>query len=205
MPISTRFATATAVVAAGWTDPTYAMRFDNSYAYSETNNAEQTYSGYNLNLTGTETLDKVFARIKYTSKVTTVLQGDDSTSTMTLRVYNGSTWQNYQITKQVFSVSTIPNAESLTDTVGDNSNSDTYIDITSFINTKAKLANVQFRLLYTVTADAGITVRWSVDGISLLACYHTIAGVMARGRATTKYTNPTATKALQAVNEFLTV
>ena len=174
----------TAVVAAGWQDPTNAYAFDNSYAYSETSTAEQSYD-YQAALTGSEVIDKVFARIKYIPKLTGVLTGDDATLTFTLKVYDGSTWTNFQVAKLVYAVTTASD-ESLTVTVGDNSNSSVSVDVTSVLSTLAKLNSAQTALLTTITADAGLTVRVSVDCVSLLVLYHTVGDVFVGKHASTR-------------------
>lgn len=206
MPVFQRVPTSTAVVAAGWVNPTNAYAFDNTYAYSETNLAEQSfdYRSFAQALGGTETIDKVFVRLKWNYKLTGINVGDDATVTFSIKVYDGSTWTTYQVTAATFSCTTA-NDESFTDTDGDNSNSIVFIDVSTVLNTHTKLNSAQTRLLTTITADAGLTPRISVDAITLLVCYHIEAGVMYTGEpATTKYSNPKARKALQTVEAYLT-
>jgi len=206
MPVFERVPTSTAVVAAGWVNPTNAYAFDNNYAYSETNNAEQSYDykSFLQALGGTETIDKVFVRFKWIYKLTGVATGDDATVTFSIKVYDGSTWTTYQVAAATFNCTTF-NDEDFTDTDGDNSNSIVFIDVTSILNTHAKLNSAQTRLLTTLTADAGLTLRISVDCISLLVCYHIKAGAMYTGEtAITKHSSPLARKALQIVEAYLT-
>jgi hypothetical protein len=175
MPVSECFPTATAVIVAGWTTPANAYAFDNAYTYSETTTAEQEYLGYYGMPAGTEIIDKVFIRLKWKSTITTLNQGDTATGVCTLNVYNGATWQSYQVTTQVLSVTTV-NDESFVATAGDDTNESTLIDVTTFINTLAKLASIKTRLLFTVAVAAGVTVRWSVDAVSVLICHHSEGG-----------------------------
>jgi hypothetical protein len=140
--------------------------------------------------------------LKWKASVTTVNQGDTATGTCTVRVYNGSTWQNYQVTAQAFSVSTA-NDESLVASEGDNSNAPTLIDVTSFIDTLPKLASIKTRLLFAKVTAAGITARWSVDAVSIIACYHAIADVFI-GAATTKHDlDKKEYRAVKAVAHYL--
>lgn len=179
MTVAQKFPASTAVVAAGWTNPTDAYSFDNTYAYSETTAAEQEYGGYGFDVPGNEVIDKVYAVIKWFSTVTTVVQGDAANFTCSIEVYDGSTWQTYQVTAENFAVSTA-NDESLVCTSGNTSNSQTAIDVTALLNTPTKVNNSKTRLLFVIGATAaGITLRWSVDCISLLAVHHAVGGIPA--------------------------
>lgn len=179
MTVTQKYPSSTAIVAAGWTNPTDAYSFNNTYAYSETAAAEQEYADYGFAVPGNEIIEKVYAVIKWFSTVTTVVQGDAANFTCSIEVYDGSTWQTYQVTKETFAVSTA-NDESLVCTSGDTGNSQTAIDVTSFLNTPAKVNNSKTRLLFTIGATAaGITLRWSVDCISLLACHNAQGGIPA--------------------------
>lgn len=204
MPVFERVPTSTAVVVAGWASPTNAYKFDNAYTTSQTNLAEQSYDyrPFSQALGGTETIDKVFVKIKWYYRLQGILTGDDATITFNIKVYDGSTWTTYQITAATFNCTTA-NDESFTDTDGDNSNSTVFIDVTSVLNTHAKLNSAQTRLHTTLTADAGLTPRISVDCISLLVCYHIKAGIFPRDVAATKHTSPNARKALQTVEAYL--
>lgn len=207
MPTLERTPISTTLVVAGWNNPTRAYAFNNSYANSTTNNAEQTYGYQSFSprpLSGQETIDKVFVKLEYYYLLTGVNVGDNTTLTFSIKVYDGTSWTTYQITKAIFACTTA-NDESFTDTIGDNSNSTLYIDVTSKINTMVKLNNVQTRLLTTLTADAGLTPNIYVDAISIVVCCHTLAGVMATGKqATTKYSSPQAKRALRTVEKYLT-
>lgn len=174
--------------------------FDGTYAYSETDDAEQEYDGYKFPLGGVEILDKVFVKIKDLRNLTTVVQGDTAGFEGTVRVYDGSSWTNYQVTADDFAVST-GNDESLTYQSGDASNSIYYIDVTSTLSTIAKLKNSKLRLLFNISATAaGITLRWSVDAATILVCYSYSDSVpVTRGSATTK--QQLSTKELNALRE----
>jgi hypothetical protein len=208
LPVIEHLPVSTTVVAAGWNNPTRCYLFNNTYANSTTNNAEQTYD-YNAfsprPLGGQEVLDKVFVKLEYYYLLTGVAVGDDATLTFSVKVYDGSSWTTYQITKNTFACTTVSD-ESFTDTIGDNSNSTMYLDVTGKLNTMAKLNSAQTRLLTTLTADAGLTPNVYVDAVSLVACYHTPYSVMAtRGTATTRRSYPKAKRALQTVEDYLTV
>jgi len=206
MPYREHTPISTTLVVAGWNNPTRCYRFNNSYANSTTNNAEQTYDYHPYSpspLGGQEILDRVFVKLEYYYLITGVNVGDDATLTFSIKVYDGSSWTTYQVTKATFALTTA-NDESFTDTIGDNSNSTLYIDVTSKLDTMTKLNNAQTRLLTTLTADAGLTPEVYVDAISIVACYHQPAGVMVqRGNATTKYSHPKAKRALQSVEAYL--
>lgn len=207
MPIIEKYPTNTAVIAAGWTNPTNAYTFNNTYAYSETDNAEQEYAGYDFSITGNEVIDKIYVSLKWTASVTTVIQGDAATFTGSIKVYDGSTWQTYQVTAGNFAVSTA-NDESLVSSTGDNSNNRIAIDVTSFLDTLAKINSAKTRLLFDIpTTAAGITLRWSVDCVSLIVCYHFEGGIMAtppRNMATTTQSlDPRVKKALLGVQKAL--
>src|SRR3990167_9610172 len=106
MPTTERGATSTTVITAGWTNPNNAFRFDDSYASTSTDTAEQEYDGFNLKLGGQEIIDKVFAKIEHYISMVKAAAGDSAEVTCTLQVYDGSTWQNYQITNLVYSNAT---------------------------------------------------------------------------------------------------
>jgi len=168
-----------------WVNPTNAYSFNNSYAHAETTGAEQEYYNYHVGLMGNQVLDKVFVCLKWIAKVSTVVLGDTATGTCVVRVHNGSTWLNFQVTAQDYACST-GNDETFYVTDGDTSNSTTLIDVTSHINTLAKLNSVKTRLLATITVSNGATVRWSVDCVSILVCYHIEGGVYPKATATTR-------------------
>ena len=107
MAVAQKYPTGSTVIVAGWTNPSDAYTFNNTYAYSETDNAEQEYNGYGLNVAGNEVIDKVYAVLKWKTLVTVDTTGDSATGTCTLRVYDGSTWQNYQVTAQAYNCTTI--------------------------------------------------------------------------------------------------
>ena len=162
-----------------WINPEDAYSFNNTYTYSETDTAEQEYDGYIFDIAGNEVIDKVYAVLKWTSRVTTVVQGDTASFVCSIKIYNGSTWQTYQVTAEAFDVSTA-NDESLVCTSGNTSDSETAIDITAFLDTPTKINSAKTRLLFSIVATAaGITLRWSVDSISLLVCHHPVGGVLA--------------------------
>ncbi len=203
MPAFERTPTSTTVVAAGWTNPTNAYILDNTYASTSTTTAEQSYSGYGFShpMVGTETIDKVFVKIKHYITIAKTGADDATEVTCTLRVYNGSTWQNYQITNLVYANATPLTDEQPTVTVGDTSAEACSIDVTSFLNTLTKIAKAQTALLFTVvTAGAGVTVTWYVDAVTLLLCCSPTGG----GFATTTRTYPQKTrKALDTVEQVL--
>lgn len=205
MPTWETHATSTTAIAAGWTNPTNAYVFDGSYAYSETDDAEQEYTGYKFPLGGVEIIDKVFIKLKDLRNLTTIVQGDAASFEGSIKVYDGSSWTTYQITADDFAVSTA-NDESLTYQSGDASNNIYYIDVTSALNTVAKLKNAKTRLLFNISATAvGITVRWSIDAITILVCYSYSYTVPAtRGSAQTKRDLPTKeVQALKNVSNYL--
>ena len=203
MPSLERLPISTTQVVAGWTNPTRCYIFNNSYANSTTNLAEQTYDYLPL-LTGAEVIDKVFVKLEYYYLLTGVNLGDDATITFSIKVYDGSTWTTYQVSANTFALSTA-NDESFTHTIGDNSNSTIYIDVTSKLDTLAKLNSAQTRLLTALTADAGLTPNVYVDAISILAVYHSEVGIMpSRGAATTRRSRPRVKKALDSVEQYLT-
>jgi hypothetical protein len=95
------------------------------------------------------------------------------------------------------------NDESLVASEGDNSNAPTLIDVTALVDTLPKLQSVKTRLLFAKTTPAGVTVRWSVDAISIIACYHAIADVFI-GAATTKHDlDKKEYRAVKAVAQYL--
>jgi len=204
MPATECLPTSTSVIVAGWTNPTNAYLFDNAFAYSETTTAEQEYAGYYGMPAGTEIIDKVFIRLKWKSTITTLNQGDTATAVSTVKVYNGSTWQSYQVTTQVLAVSTA-NDESFVATAGDDTNESTLIDVTTFIDTLAKLAAIKTRLLFTVAVAAGVTVRWSVDAVSVLICYHVEGGPFIGVATTKRDLNKKEYRAIGAVAEYLEI
>lgn len=192
----------TTVVAAGWSDPTNAYLYNNSFAYSETNNAEQSYDYANF-FRGNQVIDKVFVKLEFIVKQTTVLTGDNATCTFSIKVYDGSSWTTYQVTKYVYACTT-GNAESFTCTDGDNSNSTVAIDVTSKLNTIAKLNSAQTRLLTAITVDAGVTMRVSVDCISILVCYHIEGGAYPTAKAVTrKDLDRKEYRAVESVSKYL--
>ena len=156
MPVIEKGAQSTSVVAAGWVTPENAFRFDNAFAYSETDLAEQEYD-YGAFLKGNEVIDKVFARLKWKSLLTSLTTGDTATVTCTLRVYDGSTWQNYQVTAKSYNCTTI-NDESFTDSEGDDTNNLALVDVTAHIGTHDKLNSAKTRLLFAVTETKQITL-----------------------------------------------
>lgn len=193
------------LISAGWTNPANAYLFNGSYTYSETDNAEEEYDGYNFPLTGNEVIDRVFVKIKDQRKVTTVVQGDGSGHEGYIRVYNGSAWTNYQVTADDFAVTTA-NDESLTSQSGDASNSQHLIDVTATIDTVAKLQNTKTRLLHNISLTAaGITQRWSIDAITMLVCYSYSDSVPATGKATTKKEKPKELKTIKQVSDALKI
>jgi len=203
MPVLEKYPSATSAVVAGWTNPTNAYAFDNTYAYSETTTAEQEYSGYGNFLTGVEVIDKVFIHLKWKSTITTVNQGDTATGTCTIRVYDGATWQNYQVTAQDLAVSTA-NDESFVATEGNDTNTATFIDVTPHVTTLTELNSIITRLLFATTFAAGATVRWSVDAVSILVCYHIQGNLYPTGTATTKRDlEGKLYKSVQAVHDYL--
>ena len=280
MPTIEKAPTSTTIIVAGWIDPTNAYAFDNAFTYSETDTAEQEYNGYSALpniLQGVEVIDKVYARLKWKTLLTNDTIGDTATATCTLRVYDGSTWQNYQVTAKSYTCTTI-NDESFTDSEGDDTNTTVNIDVTAHINTLNKWNNAKTRLLFAVAetkqitlllagyvscvagdigktvtddgasvgtlvsydnvartwvittsatiatgsvmaivtgtgagtttgAQTGTTVRWSMDAVSLIVCYHIVGGIPAtapRGLAVTKYTySPKVQKAFQTVEQVL--
>ena len=158
-------------IAAGWVDPLNGYAFDVAYTYAETDNAEEEYDGYTFPLTGNEVIDKVFIKIHERRKVTTVIQGDSASWRGIIRVYDGSSWTNYQVTEDAFDVTTA-NDESLTSESGNALNSQCLIDVTATIDTVAKLHAAKTRLLFMILGTAaGITLRWSVDAITMIVCY----------------------------------
>lgn len=177
MPVYEAPPTSTTVIAAGWDTPTNGYAFNGSYTYSETDDAEQEYDGYTFPLQGAEVIDKVFVKIKDLRNVTTVAQGDAASFEGSVKVYDGSSWTTYQVTADDFAVSTA-NDEDLTNQSGDASNTIYFLDVTSTLNTVAKLNSAKTRILFNISATAaGITLRWSVDAITLLVCYHTVGDV----------------------------
>ncbi len=157
MPTIQKYPVTTTLIVAGWTNPTNAYVFDNAYAYSETDAAEQEYDGYGILLTGVEVIDKVCVLIKSKTTLTSDVTGDTATATCTLRVYDGSSWQNYQVTAKAYSCTTI-NDESFTVTEGDDSNATILIDVTSHVSTLDELKNAKTRLLFAVTETKTITL-----------------------------------------------
>jgi hypothetical protein len=103
---------------------------------------------------------------------------------------------------QSLAVSTA-NDESLVASAGDNSNTATLIDVTAFIDTLAKLGTIKTRLLFAKTTPAGVTIRWSVDGISILACYHAIADVFIGAATTRRDLEKKEYRAVDAVAKYL--
>jgi len=202
MPFIEKFPQTTTVIVAGWTNPDNALRFNGSYAYTETDLAEQEYDGYGFQMRGNPNIDKVFIRIKEMRAVTTVIQGDDSSSISYVEVYDGSSWNTYQVSGDIFNVST-GNDESLTSFSGNAANSTHAIDVTAFLNTVTKINSAKTRLKYDIlTTSAGITLRWSVDCISILVCYSpSSAGTTIHERPTPRVQLPLRTlrKYLQVV------
>jgi hypothetical protein len=194
--------TSTAVVAAGWNNPTNAYTYNNTYADSSTDTAEQSYD-YGTFLSGVEVLDKVFVKLKYNTVLAAVLGGDNATLTFSVKVYDGSAWTTFQVTALVYACTTI-NGESFTSTDGDNSNNTISIDVTSVLNTLDKLNSAQTALLTAITADAGLTCTVNVDCVSILACYHTTADVFA-GQAKTVNDNRNTREALKKVEQYLSL
>lgn len=186
-----------------WVSPRNALRLDVAYASTSIDTAEQKYSGYNIRLGGNEKIDKVIALIKHYISIAKTGAGDSAEVTCTLRVYDGSSWQNYQITNLVYSNATPATDEQLTVTVGDVNAQVSGIDVTSFLNTHDKLANAQLALLYSVvTAAAGVTITWYVDAVILLVTYSTGAGTTTV--AITSQTYPQkAKKAFEAIEKTL--
>lgn len=208
MPTIEAFPTGTAVVVAGWTNPEYAYRTDNTYATSSTDTAEQAYTGFAnpfKALGGAETIDKVFVKIKHYIAYTKAPAGtgDSATATASIKVYDGSSWTTYQITALTYTNNEPATDEDHTAQVGNNSNPVLHIDVTTVLNTIAKLQASSLRLLFAVTGSNGVTVTWSVDSVSLIVCYGIVAGIPTR-EATTQYTSPKAKKALAAVEAYLT-
>lgn len=270
MPVIERNPTVTTVIVAGWQDPTNAYAFDNAFAYTETDVSNQEYSGYGVGLSGVEEIDKVLIRLKWKTTVTAVISGDTATTTCTLRVYNGSTWQDYQVTAQDYACSTV-NDESFVLSEGDNSNASALVDVTGHVDTLAKLQSIKTQLLSAITetktitlllagyvacvvgdvgkvvtddtvavgtlvsydnvartwvittsaviadgsvmaitagtgagtttgAATGITVRWSVDGVSVITCYHITGGVFV---TTQRKLEPKIKKSLQNLQKAL--
>ena len=206
MPFIEKFPASTSVVTAGWTNPTNAYTFNNSLTYTETNTACQQYDGYSIPLTGNEVIDKVLVRLKTKTSLTTVAVGDTAVSYCNIQVYDGSTWTEYQIMAHDYTCTTA-NDESFSISEGDNTNADILIDVTSIIDTLAKLQAFKTRLYFAVNPAAGVTIRWSIDCISVIVCYHVVGGVMAtppRNSAITKQSmNPRVKKALLNVKNAL--
>ena len=202
MPTKEQSPTGTSVVAAGWTDPTNAYVFDGAQTVATADNAEQEYTGLGITLGGNETIDKVFVKIKYRTTIATLIQGDAATFEGYIKVYDGSAWNTITVITTVYSCTTA-NDETLSFLGGDITNDPTvYIDVTSYLDTKAKLASAVLRLLFNITATAaGETLAWRVDGIALLVCYSTGS---AGSLAVTKYTYPQKAKtAINAVEKAL--
>lgn len=177
MPYVEKGATATSVVVAGWNNPNNGYRLDSVYANTSTDAAEQAYTAYNIEVGGMEKIDKVYAQIKHYISIAKAAAGDSHEVTCTLRVYDGSTWQNYQITNLVYTNATPLTDEQPTVTVGDTNAQTSSIDLTSFLNTATKLANVQIRLLFAVvTAGAGCTATWYVDAVLITVSHSPSAG-----------------------------
>lgn len=276
MPIIEKRPTSTTVVVAGWIDPTNVYAFDNAFAYSETNLAEQEYDGYSALpniLQGVEVIDKVYARLKWKTLLTNDTIGDTASATCTLRIYDGSTWQNYQVTAKSYTCTTT-NDESFTDSEGDDTNIATNIDVTSHINTLNKWNSAKTRLLFAVTetkqitlllagyvacvagdigktvtddgvsvgtlvsydnvartwvittsstiatgsvmaivtgtgagtttgAQTGTTVRWSVDAVTFIICYHTLGDVFIGASKTKRDIDTKEHHAVNAVAKYL--
>ncbi len=203
MPYQEQFPVSTAIVTAGWNNPTRIYIEDNSYATSSTDTAEQSYD-YNPFDIGSGILDKVFVKIKYYSLLTIVNTGDTGSITFIIRVYDGTTWTNYQVTALTYACTTA-NDESLTSQDGDNSNNEVAIDVTSIINTVNKLQNIQTALLTNITTEAGVTPSIAVDSMSILVCYHSSDAVYSTGTAKTRKELMKESKALSAVTKFLKV
>jgi hypothetical protein len=189
-----------------WVAPTNAYSDNGSLAYAETDLAEQEYDGYTFpGIEGSETIDKIFVRLQEIRSVTSVLQGDNSASVSYVKVYDGSTWNSYQVSGDVFAVTTV-NDESLTSLSGNAANSTHAVDVTAFINNAAKLKDIKVRLLFdVVSASVGITIKWSVDFVSVLVCYHYSDSIpVSRGAAKTrKQVNTEALETLQVLKETL--
>ncbi len=200
-----KYPSTTTLIAAGWTDPTNGYTFNNQLTYAETDLAEQEYDGYGFDVTqiGTGTIDKVLALIKYTTSLTKIGAGDSSTVICYIRIYNGSSWQNYQVTSETYVNNTPLVDEQPTITTGDTSNAIVAIDVTSFLDTLAKISSAKARLLFNITAtSAGVTPRWSVDCISLIVCYSPSSA----GAAILKRELPSkAKKALETLVEVLSI
>jgi len=183
-----------------WQSATNLRSFNGANAHAETDNAEVECSNYYLGSAfgGSERLDKVFVRIRFTSRFTIDGDGDDCSFKGYIRVYDGSSWQNYQVTADVYACTTV-NAEDFTVTSGDGSNAIKAIDVTSHLDTMAKVMSAKTRLLMDVTAaDPCVTPRWSVDCVSILVCTSPPAGVMVDAKPNWK-----AEKALSSLHESL--
>ncbi len=204
MPTLERFPISTAVVVAGWANPTNAYTVDNSYTTTSTNNAEQSYD-YNEFLTGVEEIDKVVILIKYIYRIDGLNSGANATCTFSIKVYDGSSWTTYQVIATSYAAPALALAETLTDTFGNNSNSVVAIDVTSIINTLAKLNAVQTALLAVFTADAGLTPQVQVDCVGVLVCYHVKGDVFIGAAKTQRDLDTKEHRALKAVNKYLEV
>lgn len=189
-------------VIGGWVNPTNAYTQNNLYATCTTDAGEQSYD-YPSFFSGNEAIDKVFVKLKYTYLITGAVAGAAATCLFSVKVYDGSSWTTYQVSNNIFATDTANNA--LTDTIGDNSNSTVLIDVTSTIDTIAKLNSIQTALLTAITADAGLTPQVKVDLASILVTYHIEGGAYPTGTAQTTRSYPKTKKALDAVDQILSL
>ena len=108
---------------------------------------------------------------------------------------------SYQVTEDAFDVTTVPNAESLTSESGNAVNSHCLIDVTATIDTVTKLHAAKTRLLFMILGTAaGITLRWSVDAVTMLVCYSYSDSVPAT-IGTAKTRKDTETKEFRAIQK----
>jgi len=80
----------TSMIVSGWNYPSNAYSSDNYRTYTSTDDAEQEYAGYGINIPSNAIIDKVYLGVEgYTS--------DTTNEQLTVRIYDGSSWYDWVI------------------------------------------------------------------------------------------------------------
>jgi len=120
MTNDTKNPSSTAVIVAGWANPTYAYTLNTQYTTTYTDLAEQEYAGYGFTLTSGSAVNQVIVKIQAYSNAPT-------SEHLTAEVWDGTSWHTYAVP-----ITTSPTLYNW--------------DVSSYINTYDKVNNIKTRI-----------------------------------------------------------
>ena len=164
-----KFPTSTTEIVAGWYDPTNAYVQDEMPTWTETDTAEQEYSGFEFAVPSDAVIDRVHIKTLLQILLSSV-EAPDHTGIVDLnvKVFNGSAWQSYVQYESYCWLGSGGGAAA----AQISSPASLGVDVTDFLDNPSKVNSVKVCLLFTVV-DISMYFGVQIDVVSVEVAYTT--------------------------------